>query len=61
MGGEPELREPCVEGMTGLYISHTGALEPAKGLCARLEPSNRAACYGTVEAHSGLFTDRRPL
>ncbi len=59
MGGEPEQREPCIEGMTGLYISHTGALEPARGLCARLEPINRPACYGTVEELSGLFTDRR--
>ncbi len=59
MGGEPEQREPCIEGMTGLYISHTGALEPARELCARLEPINRPACYGTVEELSGLFTDRR--
>lgn len=58
MGGEPEQREPCVQGMTALYISHEGALEPARGLCAKLEPSNRGACYGTVEAHSSLFTDR---
>jgi len=58
MGGEPEQREPCVEGMTALYISHSGALEPARGLCARLEPTNRPACYGTVEAHSSLFADR---
>ena len=57
-GGDPEQREPCIKGMTALYIIHNGSLEPARGLCARLEPSKRAACYGTVEAHSGLFTDR---
>ena len=57
MGGEPDQREPCIEGMTGLYISHTGALGPAKGLCARLEPINRPDCYGTVNALSGLFKD----
>jgi hypothetical protein len=58
MGGELEQREPCVEGMAALYVSHSGALEPARGLCARLQPSNRPACYDTVEAHAGLFTDR---
>ncbi len=41
--------------MTGLYISHTGALEPARGLCARLEPINRPACFDSVRSYSGLF------
>jgi plastocyanin len=58
MGGELEQRGPCVEGMAALYVSHSGALEPARGLCARLQPSNRPACYDTVEAHADLFTDR---
>jgi hypothetical protein len=44
--------------MAALCVSHSAALEPAKGLCARLEPSNRPACYATVEAHLGLFTAR---
>jgi hypothetical protein len=45
--------------MAALYVSHSVALEPAKGLCARLEPSNRPpACYDTVEAHLSLFTAR---
>lgn len=58
MGGEPEQRGPCIQGMTALYISHSGALEPARKLCTTLEPSNRQACYDTVEAHTGLFADR---
>jgi hypothetical protein len=57
-GGAPEQREPCVEGMAALSVSHHGALEPARGLCARLEPMNRPACYDAVEAHSSLFADR---
>ncbi len=44
--------------MAALCVSHSVALEPAKGLCARLEPSNRPACYATVEAHLSLFTVR---
>ena len=44
--------------MAALCVSHSVALEPAKGLCARLEPSNRSACYATVEAHLSLFTAR---
>jgi plastocyanin len=58
MGGAPEQTEPCVEGMAALFVSHSGALEPARGLCARLEPSNKPACYNAVEAHSSLFADR---
>ena len=57
-GGEPERTSPCVKGMAALYVSHNGALEPARELCAGLEPSNRAACYDAVEAHKGLFADR---
>ena len=56
--GEPEQTAPCIEGMAGLYINHHGSLEPARDLCARLEKSNRPACYDSVEAHSGLFRDR---
>ena len=44
--------------MAALSVSHNGALEPASELCARLEPSNRAARYDAVEAHSGLFAGR---
>jgi hypothetical protein len=58
MSGAPEQREPCVEGMAALYVSHEGSLEPARGLCARLEPANRLACYDTVRAHSSLFAGR---
>ena len=58
MGGAPEQTEPCVEGMAALFVSHSGALEPARRLCARLEPSNKPACYNAVEAHSSLFADR---
>jgi hypothetical protein len=58
MGGAPEQTEPCVEGMAALYVSHSGALEPARELCARLETANRPACYNAVEAHSSLFADR---
>ena len=56
--GEPEQTKPCIEGMVGLYINHHGSLEPASELCARLETSNRPACYGTVKANSGLFRDQ---
>lgn len=55
---EPEQTAPCVKGMAALAVSHHGALEPARELCTRLESSNRPDCYETVEAHSGLFTDR---
>jgi plastocyanin len=58
MSGAPEQTEPCVEGMAALYVSHEGSLEPARGLCARLEPGNRLACYDTVRAHSSLFAGR---
>jgi plastocyanin len=58
MEGEPEQTAPCIEGMAGLYINHHGSLEPARDLCARLEKSNRPACYDSVQAHSGLFRDR---
>ena len=54
-GGEPEQTAMCVRGMVDLYVNHYGSLEPARGLCARLEVSNRASCYRTVEARSGLF------
>ncbi len=55
--GEPEQTAPCIQGMTGLFVNHYGSLEPGRRLCARLEPSNRLACYDSVEAHSGLFKD----
>jgi hypothetical protein len=58
MNGEDEQTAPCIEGMTGLYINHHGSLEPARELCTRLEKPNRRACYGAVEAHSGLFRDQ---
>ena len=58
MEGEPDQTAPCIEGMAGLYINHHGSLEPARDLCARLEKSNRSACYDSVEVHSGLFRDR---
>jgi plastocyanin len=57
MGGAPEQTESCIRGMAALSVSHHGALEPARDLCARLEPMNRPACYDTVEAHAGLFAD----
>ena len=55
MSGEPDQVTPCIEGMASLYINHHGSLEPARELCARLETSNRRACYDTVESHSSLF------
>ena len=58
MNGDPEQTAPCIEGMAGLYINHHGSLEPARDLCARLEKSNRPACFDSVQAHSGLFRDR---
>jgi plastocyanin len=56
--GAPGQTQPCIQGMTALYISHHGSLEPARELCGRLEPSNQPACYATVKAHTSLFTDR---
>jgi plastocyanin len=56
--GDPAQTGPCIAGMAGLYVNHYGSLEPARDLCARLEPSNRRACYGAVEAHAGLFEDQ---
>jgi hypothetical protein len=44
--------------MAALCVSHSVALEPAKELCVRLDPSNRPACYDTVEAYLSLFTAR---
>jgi hypothetical protein len=41
--------------MVGLYINHSGSLEPARELCAELEVSNQRTCYGTVETYAGLF------
>jgi plastocyanin len=58
VGGEPEQTAPCIVGMAGLYINHHGSLEPARDLCARLEESNRPACYTAVKAHASLFRDQ---
>jgi plastocyanin len=55
MSGGPQQVVPCVEGMVGLYINHSGSLEPARELCAELEVSNQRTCYGTVETYAGLF------
>jgi hypothetical protein len=55
MGGQSEQRAQCIEGMTSLYISHYGSLEPARELCARLEAPNRRPCYVSVVAHRSLF------
>ena len=58
--GAPGQTQPCIQGMTALYISHHGSLEPARELCDRLEASNQPACHATVEAHASLFKDRSP-
>jgi hypothetical protein len=55
MGGQSEQTAPCIEGMTSLYISHHGSLEPARELCARLEAPHRRPCYVSVVAHRSLF------
>ncbi len=53
--GSPEQVEPCVNGMTSLYISHHGSPEPARELCGQLEETNQQACRGAIEAHTRRF------
>jgi hypothetical protein len=55
MGGQSEQTAPCIVGMTSLYISHHGSLEPARELCARLEAPNRRPSYVSVVTHRSLF------
>lgn len=54
--GSPQQVEPCVRGMTSLYISHHGSTEPARELCGRLEDSNQQACYDSIESYNRLFS-----
>lgn len=55
MSGELSWIAPCISGMVGLYINHSGSLSPAKKLCEQLEVSNRKICYRTIEQSATLF------
>jgi hypothetical protein len=55
MNGNASQISACIDGMIGLYIKHSGSLEPARVLCARLEQSNRLACEKSVASHTELF------
>lgn len=55
MSGGTSQVEPCIEGMIGLFVNHHGSLEPARVLCEQLEPSNRKACYSSINSSSELF------
>ncbi len=54
-GNSPANTIHCVRGMASLYVNHHGGIEPARGMCGRLEPSNEAACLGVVRAMSPMF------
>jgi hypothetical protein len=49
-------RAPCFTGMTGLYINHYGATEPAQKMCAQLEEENQQFCYNTIISRLALFS-----
>ncbi len=47
--------KPCIEGMTGLYINHSGALGPARTLCLELDWPNRRFCKRAIQNAAILF------
>jgi hypothetical protein len=55
MRGNPEQKDPCIDGMVGLFINHYGALEPARELCREFQPENQEFCEKAVEARAGMF------
>lgn len=56
MQGALYQRDPCIQGMVGLYINHHGSLGPAKRLCDQMHGiTNRASCQAAVEASAPLF------
>lgn len=56
MEGELYQREPCIQGMVGLYINHYGALEPAHTLCGTMGDSdNKTSCEAAIAASAPLF------
>jgi len=55
MGGEQDQREPCIDGLVGLYINHFGSLNEARGLCPQLKEINRSRCFESIDASSYLF------
>ncbi len=46
---------PCIEGMTSLYINHSGALQPARILCSELDWPNRRFCQRSMRQAANLF------
>ncbi len=55
MSGESAWVAPCIGGMVGLYINHSGSLLPAKILCEQLEVSHRRICHRSIEQSATLF------
>jgi hypothetical protein len=53
--GEPSQVAPCIAGMTHIYVSHFGALEPALKMCERLEEANKVICNTTIKGLESLF------
>jgi hypothetical protein len=55
MRGEEWQRFPCISGMTGLYVNHYGAVDPARQMCDLLQPENRFQRLGRVRGLEGMF------
>ncbi len=47
--------QPCIMGMVGLYILHSGSLTPAQALCGELAPINRESCALSIASAASLF------
>lgn len=54
-GNSPADTVSCVQGMASLHINHHGSLGPARGMCGRLDPPNKAACLGVIRTMSPMF------
>ena len=50
-----EYRRFCIDGMLGLYLSHTGSLTEGKGFCKNLSPLNQDACAEGITYRQYLF------
>ena len=48
-------REPCLDGLIGLFIDHHGSLKEARALCPSLKKGDRPVCTAAIEKRAYLF------